>query len=127
MRIISAAPQLRTTDLARTICFSTTHLGATLEFEHEDFYAAIRLGEQTVHLKLVDERDPSIPYVRDADHLHLYLATDDVRGVADSLRRAGVPLVRDVHDTAWGTRELVVEDDQGHRLYVGQPLRSPRS
>jgi hypothetical protein len=29
-------------------------------------------------------------------------------------------LVKDVHDTPWGTREFVVKDDQGHTLYFGQ-------
>jgi len=29
-------------------------------------------------------------------------------------------LVKDVHDTPWGTRELVIKDDQGHTLYFGE-------
>jgi len=33
-------------------------------------------------------------------------------------------LVEDVHETAWGTRELVIRDDQGHTLYFGERLGS---
>jgi catechol 2,3-dioxygenase-like lactoylglutathione lyase family enzyme len=120
MQILGVVPQLRTTNLADSIAFYTTRLGGTLEFQHEDFYAGIRLGSQIVHLKLVDARDPSIAFVREGEHFDLYLHTDDVAAAAEMLRRNGVPLTREVHETAWGTRELVIEDDQGHTLYVGQ-------
>ena len=114
---------MRTTDLAASIRFYTTRLGFTLEFEYDDFYAGVRAGGQVVHLKLVDEPDPSIPFVERGGHLHLYLETDDVAAAAERLQRAGVPFVKEVHDTPWGTRELVVRDDQGHTLRFGQPLQ----
>lgn len=120
MRILSVVPQLRTTSLADSIRFYTTQLGGTLEFQHEDFYAGIRLGNQVVHLKLIDEPDPSIAFVREGEHFDLYLETDDVAATAEALRRNGVRLTRGVHETAWRTRELVIEDDQGHTLYFGE-------
>jgi catechol 2,3-dioxygenase-like lactoylglutathione lyase family enzyme len=113
-------PQLRTTDLPASIRFYTTRLGFALEFQHEDFYAGLRAGNQVVHLKQVDEVDPSIAYVQREEHFHLYLETDDVVATAERLRDAGVHLERDVHATAWQTRELVIRDDQGHTLYFGQ-------
>jgi catechol 2,3-dioxygenase-like lactoylglutathione lyase family enzyme len=120
MRITGVVPQLRTTDLARSVHFYTAVLGGTLEFTFEDFYAGVRLGAHVVHLKLVDEPDPSIAYARQGEHFHLYLDTDDVAAAAEALRGKGVRLAREVHDTPWGTRELVIEDDQGHTLYVGE-------
>lgn len=63
MQISGAIPQLRTTDLAESVRFYTTTVGLTLEFQYEDFYAGIRAGSQLFHLKLVDERDPSIEFV----------------------------------------------------------------
>jgi catechol 2,3-dioxygenase-like lactoylglutathione lyase family enzyme len=120
MRITAVVPQLRTANLAESIRFYTTQLGGRLEFEHEDFYAGIRLGDQLIHLKLVDAPDPSIAFVREGEHLHLYLETDDVAAVAKSLEHNGVRLTQPVHDTAWGTRECAVEDDQGHTLYFGE-------
>ena len=120
MPISRVIPQLRTTNLAESIRFYTTKLGLTLEFQYEDFYAGIRAGNQMIHLKLVDEKDPSIEFVEDGDHFHLYFETDDVAAMAASLKRNGARLVRDVHETPWGTRELVIKDDQGHTLYFGQ-------
>lgn len=122
MAIVSIVPQLRTTDFDASIDFYTNKLGMAVAFRYQDFYAGLCFGAQTFHLKHVDERDPSIDYVDEGGHLHLYFATDDIDAVAAMLRANGVPLVRDVHDTDWSTRELVIRDDQGHTLYFGQPL-----
>jgi catechol 2,3-dioxygenase-like lactoylglutathione lyase family enzyme len=122
MAIVSIVPQLRTTDFDASIDFYTNKLGMAVAFRYQDFYAGLCFGTQTFHLKHVDERDPSIDYVDEGGHLHLYFATDDIGAVAAMLRANGVPFVRDVHDTDWSTRELVIRDDQGHTLYFGQPL-----
>jgi catechol 2,3-dioxygenase-like lactoylglutathione lyase family enzyme len=116
----SAVAQLRTTDLTKTIDFYTKTLGLELAFRYEDFYAGVRAGDQMVHLKMIDEKDPSIDEVRNGEHFHLYLTTADIDDAAMALKRAGVKLVRDVHATPWGTQEIVIEDDQGHTLYIGE-------
>jgi catechol 2,3-dioxygenase-like lactoylglutathione lyase family enzyme len=120
MRISSAIAPLRTTNLAESIRFYTERVGLTLEFQHENFYAGIRAGGQLFHLKLVDETDPSIEFVDRGGHFHLYLETDDAAAAADALKRNGVRLVKEVHDTPWKTREFVIKDDQGHTLYFGE-------
>src|SRR6266508_4243847 len=114
MQLSGVIAQLRTTDLAESIRFYTAVVGLTLEFQYEDFYAGIRAGKSVFHLKLVDQKDPSIEFVDKGDHFHLYLETDDVAAAAAALKRNGVHLVKEVHDTAWGTRELVIKDNQGH-------------
>jgi len=120
VKISNVVAQLRTTDLAGSIRFYTALPGFTLAFQHEDFYAGIRAGTQLFHLKLVDEKDPSIDVVARDEHLHLYFETPDANAAADECRRAGVRLVTEVHQTPWGTREFVIRDDQGHTLYFGQ-------
>jgi predicted enzyme related to lactoylglutathione lyase len=120
MTITSAIFQLRTTDLAESIRFDTTVVGLTLEFQYEDFYAGIRAGHQLFHLKLVDQKDPSIEFVDRGDHFLLYLETDDAAAAAAALKEKGVRLVKDVHETAWGTREFVIKDNQGHTVYFGE-------
>jgi catechol 2,3-dioxygenase-like lactoylglutathione lyase family enzyme len=120
MQISSIVPQLRTTDLAASIDFYTTKLGFTLDFVYDDFYAGVRSGDHVVHLKLVDAPDPSIAFVDRDEHFHLYLETGDVAGVAKALKRQGVSLARDVHETEWGTRECIIRDNAGHTLYFGE-------
>jgi catechol 2,3-dioxygenase-like lactoylglutathione lyase family enzyme len=120
MPISGVIAQLRTTNLSESIHFYTNTLGLTLEFQYEDFYAGVRAGRQLVHLKLVDQTDPSIAFVDRGDHFHLYFDTEGIAVTADTLRRRGVVFVRDVHETPWGTREFAVKDDQGHILYFGE-------
>jgi catechol 2,3-dioxygenase-like lactoylglutathione lyase family enzyme len=122
MAISGVIPQLRTTDLKSSINFYTTKLGLQLEFQYQDFYAGIRAGNQVFHLKLVAQKDPSIEFVKDGEHFHLYLQTDDVVAAAAALKANGVTLVKDVHDTPWETREVVINDDQGHTIYLGESL-----
>lgn len=122
MQTTGVIAQLRTTNLAESIHFYTTKVGFTLEFVYDDFYAGIRAGDQLFHLKLVDEKDPSIEFVDEGGHFHLYFQTDDVSAAASILKRNGVRLETDVHETAWQTREFVIKDDQGHTLYFGEPL-----
>lgn len=122
MAINGIIPQLRTTDIQASVHFYTEKLGFTLEFIYQDFYAGVSAGKQLIHLKLVDERDPSIDYVEEGGHLHLYIEVDGVAAFAEELKERGLLLVSEVQETAWGTREFVIHDDQGHTLYFGEPL-----
>jgi catechol 2,3-dioxygenase-like lactoylglutathione lyase family enzyme len=122
MTIKRITPQLRTTDIGSSIRFYTEKLGFTVEFNYQDFYAGIRTGDHVIHLKLVDEQDPSIPFVDEGGHLHLYFESDGVTAFAEQLKSLGVKMVKDVHETDWNTREFVIHDDQGHTLYFGEPL-----
>src|SRR5262249_11784519 len=96
-------PQLRTTDMASSIRFYTETLGFAVEFNYEDFYVGIRAGSQLFHLKLVDETDPSIPWVAEEGHLHLYFQVDGIEALVAALKERGVFLVEDVHATDWAT------------------------
>lgn len=122
MKINNFTPQLRTVNMASTIRFYTENLGFTIQFQYEDLYAGLRCGDQMLHLKYVCDLDPSIQYVDEGGHLHIYFGIDDAAGFAEDLKSKGVALVKDVHDTDWQTREFVINDDQGHTLYFGQVL-----
>jgi len=102
MGIASVIPQLRTTDLAGSIRFYIEKVGFTLDFQYEDFYAGIRAGSQVFHLKLADEKDPSIDFVDRGGHFHLYFESDDAAADAEGLARRGVALVTALHETPGG-------------------------
>jgi catechol 2,3-dioxygenase-like lactoylglutathione lyase family enzyme len=121
MSVSGVTAQIRTTNLDESIEFYVARLGFELGFKHGDFYAGIKIGDQLLHVKLVDSADPSITFVSGGGHLHLYFTTDDVDAEARMLRRNGVALRDEVADTAWGTREFSVVDNQGHVLCFGQP------
>ena len=123
MTIKSITPQLRTTDMDSTIRFYTEILGFEVDFNYEDFYVGLRSGDRAIHIKRVDEPDPSITYVDEGAHFHLYFQTDDVTDLALRLRSKGVLFVLDLCETEWQTREFAIRDDQGHTLYFGEPLQ----
>lgn len=115
-------PQLRTTDISASVQFYTEKLGFAIEFNYEDFYVGVRAGDHLIHLKLVDEQDPSISYVDEGGHLHLYFQCDGLAELAEQLKSRGVEMVEDLHNTTWNTREFVIRDDQGHTLYFGERI-----
>ena len=117
MTVHRTATQIRTTDLNTSIDYYVSKLGFELDFRFEDFYAGVRVSdEHSIHLKLVDERDPAIDFVQQGNHLHLFFEVDDADAAAERLRRSGVTFHKDPAETAWGTREFYVLDDQGHVL-----------
>lgn len=120
MSVSGVISQIRTTNLDESIDFYVHRLGLELDFRHEDFYAGIRVGDHLFHLKLVDETDPSIDFVSEGDHLHLYFLTDDLENKAKELEGKGVTLLKTISKTPWGTTEFSIKDNQGHTLYFGQ-------
>ena len=122
MGLNTVIPQLRTTDLDATVVWYTEVLGAALAFRHGDFYAGVEIGAQMVHLKLVDDPEPSIPGVRAEGHAHLIIMCDDVTTLFADLKQRGAEVVLDLASTDWGTLDGYVADDQGHVLALSQTL-----
>ena len=120
MKIKSITPQIRTNDMASSVLFYTQALGCTVEFNYEDLYVGLRSGDHSIPLIVM--KRPFDPYVEEGGHLHLYFGTEGVAELAQQLKAKGVPLVKDVHETAWQTREFIINDDQGHTLYFGEPI-----
>jgi len=125
MNVKSVAPQIRTTNLDESIEFYVSRLGFELDFRYEDFYAGIKIAnDQQLHLKLVDDKDPSICYVRDGNHLHLFFFTEDVESYADKLRANGVKFHSEVAVTSRGSKDFSIIDDQGHVLCFSETSES---
>ncbi|MDE0692048.1 MAG: VOC family protein [Gammaproteobacteria bacterium] len=119
MEIEELVPQLRTTDLERAIRFYTEQLGFALSFRYQDFYAGVRCGDRMIHLKLVEDSDPSIDFVRSGQHLHIHFAVRDIKAAFRQVQEASVKIVEGVSNRPWGTTEFVIEDPDGHTLYFG--------
>src|SRR5690242_21812952 len=101
MRITSVATQIRVTDLERALCFYVGTLGFVEEFRFRDFYAGIRAGGTSFHLKRVEAADPSIRFVQQGDHLHFYIRVNDLDGTFRELE-GKVEFVRPITTKPWG-------------------------
>ena len=120
MNIQKIASQIRVTDLECSIAFYTRTLGFTLAFRFEDFYAAVDHGEHRLHLKLVDDTDPSVEFVRRGEHLHLHITVDDLATSFDQIKAADITIALPITERPWGLSEFVVEDPDGHTIYFAQ-------
>ncbi len=120
MTVSGVITQLRITDLEASIDFYVSKLGFELDFRYQDFYASIRAGGQIFHLKLVDQADPSIAYVRDGDHPHIFFPTENLFAKARKLARHGIKLITPIAETPWGTREFSICNNPGHSLYFSE-------
>mgnify|MGYP001167561013 CR=1 FL=1 len=120
MSVKQVIPQIRTTDMEESIDVYVNKLGFELDFRYQDFYAGIKAGDGLLHLKLVDDKDPSIDFVRQGDHLHLYFPTDDALETARDLKAKGVTFLTEPHDTDYSSNEFSVVDNQGHVLYFAE-------
>ena len=119
MEIEALVPQLRTTDIERAIRFYTGKLGFVLSFRYQDFYAGVSSGDRMIHLKLVDDPDPGIDFVRNGQHLHIHFGVRDIDAAFRQAQESGVKIVEDISERPWGTIEFVIEDPDGHTLYFG--------
>jgi uncharacterized glyoxalase superfamily protein PhnB len=119
MQITSMATQLRVVDLERALRFYVDVLGFEEEFRYHDFYAGIRAGDARLHLKCVDTPDPSIPFVRKGDHLHLYLNVADLDAAFEAIQ-GKAEVVYPISTKPWGNREFTILDPDGHTIYLAQ-------
>ncbi len=119
MEIEELVPQLRTTDLERAIHFYTRKLGIVLSFRYQDFYAGVSSGDRMIHLKLVDDPDPGIDFVRRGHHLHVHVGVRDIHAAFRQVQEVGVKIIEGISDRPWGITEFVIEDPDGHTLYFG--------
>jgi catechol 2,3-dioxygenase-like lactoylglutathione lyase family enzyme len=116
--------QIRVTDLERSLRFYTRTLGFQEEFRFQDFYAGIRAAGTSLHLKSIAVVDPSIRFVQEGDHCHLYLRVPDLDGTFRELE-GKVDLVYPVTTKPWGDREFTIRDPDGHTIYLAEA--SPES
>ena len=119
MSILGVTAQIRTTNIGESIEFYTS-IGLELEFKYEDFYAGIKAGDQSIHLKLVDEKDPSIDVVARDNHFHLYFETDDIDAMAQRIKAKGMAFHKEIATTPWGMKDFYIKDNQGHILCFSQ-------
>ncbi len=119
MQVSSIATQLRVVDLERALRFYVGVLGFEKRFRLDDFYAGIRAGGTSLHLKKIDTADPSIAFAREGGHLHLYLRVTDLDATFRELE-GKVELVYPITTKPWGEREFTIRDPDGHTICLAQ-------
>lgn len=105
---------LHVADLQRSVEFYKRIPGAALLFHQPDQFAMVRIG--TGRLGLLKAQSVSF---------HVELETNDLDGMYDQLRLAGIepqapPAVR-----PWGERDFLVNDPDGNLIEFGETHEAP--
>jgi hypothetical protein len=113
-RCRSVAPIMPTTDVARTEVHYG-QLGFAVHRYSDDFVMTKR-DDIELFFSLSPDHDPK----RTA--ACIYVRVDDADALHAEWQAAGIPGLRDVHDTDYKTRELPYIDPDGNLILFGSPL-----
>lgn len=119
-KLVAIIPQFLVTDLKAACAFYRDRLGFVVSFIHQDFYAGVTRDGVMIHLKLSDVPAPDRTFIKENEHLDVYIKVENVAELYREFRASGAPIIRPLESTAWGTSEFVVEDLAGYILYFGE-------
>jgi ankyrin repeat protein len=122
-RLLSVAPGLPSSDIARTVeHYERIGFALTLPVRSELAAAEFAIMERDrveLHFALKPEHDPR----RTA--MWIYVGVEDADTIAEEFDLAGAAQGRTPRDTDYGMRELAHIDPDGNLLLFGSPLRDP--
>ncbi|WP_437516648.1 VOC family protein [Sorangium sp. So ce1099] len=118
-------PMLSTEDMDRAVGFYRDLLGGTETYRFPEgeppVFLALRLGESEVGLGAIGASAPlhGQPQRPAQGHrIELCVYVDDVDATVERLRAAGVPILVEPVDQAWGERVAYVADPDGNLLML---------
>jgi uncharacterized glyoxalase superfamily protein PhnB len=120
-RVLAIAPQFLVDDLAGAIDHYRERLGFALDFQYEDFYAAVRRGETVIHLKHAPKSREDRALRETNDHLDAYIVVQGVAALHTELLARGARVISPLKDRPWGRNEFWVMDAEGYILAFSEP------
>ena len=114
------APTIPVRDIERALRFYRDVLGFDVAFTNGEAvsFAVVQQGEAQLHLCVQPDK---------AGSAHAHLMVDDLDGVHDALRQAGIPIRQPPTVQPWGLRDLVVADPDGNSFEIAQPVSEAAS
>lgn len=117
-RVTSFAPQFLVDDLARSIAYYEK-LGFTFGEPWDGFYAIGHIDGLELHLKEAPKDGAERQHRREQEHLDAAAGVDGIEAFYARCTANGVPIIRPLTTTAWGTLDFYVEDPDGYIISFG--------
>jgi catechol 2,3-dioxygenase-like lactoylglutathione lyase family enzyme len=117
-RVTSFAPQFLVDDLERSMKYYEK-LGFTFGEPWEGFYAIGFLDGLELHLKEAPKNLDERRYRRDNEHLDAAAGVDGIDAFFRRCIANGATILKPLAPTAWGTKDFLVEDPDGHIISFG--------
>jgi uncharacterized glyoxalase superfamily protein PhnB len=120
--ITAAAPQFLVDKLNDSLSFYEQRLGFSCDFVYEGFYASVSRDRAVIHLKCAPKLEAERAHRRSGEHLDAYLVVSGARELYDELVGRGAPIVSQLEQRPWGTRDFYVEDPDGYILCFSETV-----
>jgi catechol 2,3-dioxygenase-like lactoylglutathione lyase family enzyme len=117
-RVTSFAPQFLVDDLQRSIAFYQK-LGFVFGEPWEGFYAIGQRDGLELHLKEAPKDQAERQHKRENEHLDASAGVDGIEAFYEQCVAQGLPILRPLAATAWGTKDFCVEDPDGYIICFG--------
>jgi catechol 2,3-dioxygenase-like lactoylglutathione lyase family enzyme len=117
-RVTSLAPQFLVDDLARSITFYQ-RLGFSFGQPWDGFYAIGDRDGLEIHLKEAPKNPAERRFRREGQHLDAAAGVDGIEAFYEACVANGVPILRPLAATAWGTKDFSIEDPDGYIIAFG--------
>lgn len=117
-RLTSLAPQFLVDDLAGSIAHYQ-RLGFTFGETWGGFYAIGARNGLELHLKEAPKHHGERQHRREHEHLDAAAGVDGIEAFYSQCVANGVPILKPLATTAWGTKDFYVEDPDGYIIAFG--------
>lgn len=122
MRFKDSVPVVSTPDVRSTVDYYSRVLGFKEHFVFGD--PPVYAGVERDGVLLYVTHDPRmVALLRSSDlHPDVFLWVQDVDAVFADHRMRGAKIIEEVSDRPWDARQYVVEDPNGYRLKIAEPI-----
>ena len=124
MKLTSAYPVLLTARVAETAAFYVAHFGFCALFEADWYVHLQSIADARVNLAVLDGAHETIPAAGRGTvrGLILNFEVEDVDAEHARLVAAGLPMLQDLRDEAFGQRHFITADPNGVLIDVITPI-----
>jgi catechol 2,3-dioxygenase-like lactoylglutathione lyase family enzyme len=122
MKYQNAVPVIATADVRSTVGYYTRVLGFAEHFMFGDppVYAGVQRDGVLIYIS----KDEKLAATLDGSGLHpdVFLWVQDVDEVFAEHKSRGANIVEEVADRPWDARQYVIEDPNGYRIKIAEPI-----
>lgn len=125
MKITSYYPVIMTRQVAATAAFYVEHLGFRILFEADWYVHLQSAADETINLAVLDSDHHTIPEQGRGGQvggLLLNFEVTDVDAEYARLKQAGLPILLELRDEAFGQRHFITADPNGVLIDVIKPI-----
>jgi catechol 2,3-dioxygenase-like lactoylglutathione lyase family enzyme len=126
MKFKDSVPVISTSDVRATVDYYVRVLGFEEHFVFGE--PPVYAGVQRDGVLLYVTHDARMASVLKSGDLHpdIFLWVQDIDGMFQEHRRRGANIIEEVSDRPWDARQYVIEDPNGYRLKIAEPIDEVR-